>query len=104
METPTEGADTTFDQIRNDWVALTTLDETGGTMTILSYSLEMNGPPTNTWVSVVGGDENYFTDLTWLETGLQTGADYKFRVRASNTFGWGAYSDEVTIRADEVPA
>jgi hypothetical protein len=27
-----------------------------------------------------------------------------FRVRASNSFGWGEYSDSVTITADEVPA
>lgn len=35
---------------------------------------------------------------------MTTGSDYIFRVRASNEFGWGTYSDEVTIRADEVPA
>jgi hypothetical protein len=33
-----------------------------------------------------------------------TGQDYVFRIRASNIFGWGEFSNEVTIRADEVPA
>lgn len=37
-------------------------------------------------------------------TQLVTGTDYKFKVRASNLFGWGQFSDEVTIRADQVPA
>jgi hypothetical protein len=60
--------------------------------------------PSNTWVSLVGGDSNYNTQLEWTEAGLTTGQDYKFRVRASNTFGWGDYSDEVTIRADDFPA
>lgn len=32
------------------------------------------------------------------------GTDYKFRLRAKNKFGWGAWSSTVTIRADEVPA
>jgi hypothetical protein len=79
------------------------MEETGGTMTIISYSLEMQalGQP---WTPVVGGDSTYYTDLSYLQTGLTTGDDYKFRVRASNEFGWGPYSQEVSIRADEVPA
>ena len=79
------------------------MEETGGTMAIISYSLEMQAPG-QSWISIVGGDSTYNTDLSFLQTGLTTGDDYKFRVRASNEFGWGPYSAEVTIRADEVPA
>lgn len=104
MATPTEGSQTTFDSIEVLWTALTTLEETGGTLSIHSYNLEMYGEPTNVWQSVVGGDSNFYTDLFWIENGLITGTDYRFRIRASNEFGWGEYSDEVTIRADEVPA
>jgi hypothetical protein len=104
MAAPTEDPLTTFDSITVNWLALTTLQETGGTNFIISYSLEMYGAPDNQWMSIVGGDQNYYQSLTFTQNGLITGQDYKFRVRASNEFGWGEYSDEVTIRADEVPA
>jgi len=55
------------------------------------------------WVNIVGMPEAYL-GLTYTKAGLTAGTDYKFRVRASNSFGWGSFSDEVTIRADEVPA
>ncbi len=55
------------------------------------------------WVDIVGMPAVYL-GLSYTKAGLATGTDYKFRVRASNSFGWGPYSDEVTIRADEVPA
>jgi hypothetical protein len=38
-----------------------------------------------------------------LSTGVTTGDDYLFRVRAKNDFGWGAYSNEVTLTAADVP-
>jgi hypothetical protein len=50
------------------------------------------------------GGSSVSTLLVHTETGLTTGKDYMFRVRASNSFGWGEYSDSVTITADEVPA
>lgn len=59
---------------------------------------------TNTWRALVGGDSSYYTQFSWTQSGLTTGQDYQFRIRASNTFGWSEYSDIVTIRADEVPA
>ena len=49
MATPTEGSQTTFDSIEVLWTALTTLEETGGTLSIHSYNLEMYGEPTNVW-------------------------------------------------------
>ena len=45
-----------------------------------------------------------FTQLTYTKTGLVTGGDYQFRARASNSFGWGEFSEIVTIKADDVPA
>ena len=50
------------------------------------------------------GGNSAFTSLSYTKTGLVTGTDYKFKARASNLFGWGEFSDLVTIRADEVPA
>lgn len=63
----------------------------------------MYSPLTEIWSSLIGGTSAY-TLITHVESGLITGTDYKFRVRASNLFGWGEFSEEVTIRADEVPA
>jgi hypothetical protein len=102
MTTPTEGSATTFDSIETHWLEMTTLEETGGTYSIVSYHLQISAV-TDVWVDVIGGSTPYL-GLTYIESGLVTGTDYKFRVRASNSFGWGPYSDEVTIRADEVPA
>ena len=64
----------------------------------------MSGPPSNLWTSVIGGDENFNTALSYVQYGMTTGVEYKFRVRDSNIFGWSEFSYEVTIRADEVPA
>ena len=81
---------------------MTTMEETGGTFSIVSYHLQMSWL-TDTWVDVIGGSTPYL-GLTYIENSLTMGTDYKFRIRASNSFGWGPYSDEITIRADEVPA
>lgn len=103
MPAPTEGPATTYDRIQLNWHELTTTEETGATYSILSYHLQISYLP-DTWLDVVGGDANLFTQTTYTESNLVTGQDYKFRIRASNSFGWGEYSSEVTIRADEVPA
>jgi len=55
------------------------------------------------WVSIIGASSDYLL-LTYIKTGLVTGTDYKFRIRARNMHGFGPYSDVVTIRADDVPA
>jgi len=55
------------------------------------------------WVSLIGASSDYLL-LTYIKTGLVTGTDYKFRIRARNMHGFGPYSDVVTIRADDVPA
>jgi hypothetical protein len=104
MPTPTEGSGTSFDRIQVNIHEMVTLLETGGTFSILSYEIQMLEPGTTVWQSIVGGDVQLFTLLTYTKTGLITGEDYQFRSRASNSFGWGAFSDVVTIKADDVPA
>jgi hypothetical protein len=103
MRTPSEGIQTTYDRIHVDWQALESFYETGGTFSIVSYELQMSPQSDDQWQSIVGGSSAY-TLLSYVQAGLITGTDYKFRIRASNSFGWGEFSDEVTIRADEVPA
>lgn len=104
MPTPTEGSGTSFDRIQVNIHEMVTLLETGGTFSILSYEIQMLAPGSTVWESIVGGGAQLFTLLTFTQTGLITGGDYQFRARASNSFGWGEFSDVVTIRADDVPA
>jgi len=73
MRPVTENAETTFNSIKVDWQALTTFDQTGGTMSIISYSVEMNDSITNTWRALVGADTSYYTQFSWTESGLTTG-------------------------------
>lgn len=63
----------------------------------------MYSPLSESWSSLVG-DSSVYTSLTYTTSSVVTGEDYLFKVRASNLFGWGDFSDSVTIRADEVPA
>ena len=101
MLTPQKGLLSTIDKIEVYWAEMTTMEETGGTFFISSYELQMRVPSGN-WTSLVGGISSQ-TDLAYLKTGLVTGINYVFRVRASNSYGWGPYSDEATIRTDDVP-
>jgi hypothetical protein len=60
---------------------------------------------TSTWDEVVGEAISHpYTSLSFTKTGLTVGTDYKFRVRAENVHGFGDYSDEVVIRADDKPS
>jgi hypothetical protein len=99
----TQGSATTIDRIQLNWTALTTVTETGGTFSIKSYNLQMYDTVTSLWVSLVGESSN-FTLLTYTKVGLTTGVDYNFRIRASNLHGFGPFSTEIIIRADDTPA
>jgi hypothetical protein len=58
--------------------------------------------PTNVWTSLINTTTSQ--TLSYTKTNLLIGVDYRFRVRASNNFGWGLFSDELTIRTDDVPS
>jgi hypothetical protein len=76
---------------------LTTQEEIGNSA-ILSYQL--------VWDSATGSASIVASknmQLTKLLIGLTGGQDYLFKVRAQNIYGYGAYSDLVTIRASSVP-
>jgi hypothetical protein len=42
-------------------------------------------------------------ELSKILYGLTRGTDYQFKVRAQNVYGYGEFSDVVTIRASSVP-
>ena len=97
---PTEGAGTSQTQIQVEWQALTAATEDGtGSSPILSYQLM--------WDNGEGGDATLAVDdslvLSKTIIGLTQGQDYLFKVRARNVYGYGEFSDLVTIRASSVP-
>jgi len=69
-----------------------------GNSQILAYELVWNNGSGETSVFV---SENL--DTSRILSGLTQGTDYIFKVRARNIYGFGVYSDEVTIRAASVP-
>ena len=94
---PTEGPLTSHNQIEVNWLALTTPLEIGNSP-ILSYMLLWDNNSGSVDITVTDSDT-----LTSLITGLDQGNDYKFKVSARNIYGYGPFSDEVTIRASDVP-
>ena len=102
MVSPTEGTATTVDQIELDWLAMTTLVETGNTFYVSSYNLQVYDPNAADWIEVVG-ETSSFTQTTHIVTGLIMGTDYSFRLRAENVHGFGEFSDTVIVRADDKP-
>lgn len=79
MTNPTEGSATTLNQVQINWTAMSTLLQTGGTMSTLSYHLEMYNTGTSAWNELVGKTAP-FTGLTYTKTGLTVGTDYRFRI------------------------
>lgn len=76
---------------------MTTSSQTGNSA-ILGYQLLWdNGSGTTDIIAVTT------TSLSHLIEGLDESTDYKFRVVAKNVYGYGDPSDEVIIRASDVP-
>jgi hypothetical protein len=79
------------------WTTLISNQETGNSQ-ILSYNLwwDANSGTTNI---------NLYEDFTStiIVEGLVPGSGYQFKVRASNIYGYGEFSDVVTLIPDAVP-
>lgn len=102
MNTPTRSGDTYQDQIHIDWLA--PVGSLTGDSSITSYNVQWDAGTgtTNVDVTAVG---SYYTALTTSVTdGLVEGNWYKFKVRARNVYGWGEFSDEMEVRASDVPS
>ena len=60
---------------------------------------------TSLWDDKKGQEGSLDTTLTYSEGDLiVAGAVYKFRVRARNVYGFGAYSEEFSVMASTIPA
>jgi hypothetical protein len=102
MLTPTRGA-TTLTSVVVDWLALTGTDTRGSAIDSyeLSYGAGVSG---TTWTPLQGQTGAESTLLTHTLTGATPGEWYRFRVRAHNVHGWGAYSPTLDAQAAQEPA
>lgn len=89
----------TLSTITVKWTAFTEGTTGTGNSPILSYELK--------WDSGSGSVIYTLTDTLvtqYTVTGLTGGAEYKFKVRARNIYGYSSdYSDTTTIQASHVP-
>ena len=76
-----------------------------GDSEITSYSLEWDvGSGGVTWIREVGFLSNSLATTHTVTDNIIIGHEYQFRLRAKNVWGWGAYSEVVTIKAARVPS
>jgi hypothetical protein len=52
---------------------------------------------------LIGQSYNYNQTNYTISSGIVVGKSYIFMVRASNIYGWGLYSSQITIIASDVP-
>jgi len=98
---PMRGAATSASQLVVDWAALTAPNNGGSA--VFSYNLQWDNGSGTISTDLIGSASN-FTSLTHTQSaGVTAGGSYKFRYRASNKYGWGPFSDEVSILAASVP-
>jgi hypothetical protein len=85
-----------------EWDALVAPDDGGSAVT--SYSLQWD-QGSGTFSQHLTGVSSPFLSTSHTQTsGLLAGGVYRFRYRVANIHGWGPYSDEVKVRAADIPA
>lgn len=53
--------------------------------------------------TVVGYSSDYTSTSVTITTGITSGKTYLFKYRAKNIFGWGSFSNTVSITAMTIP-
>lgn len=97
-----DGTATTIAYITVNWTKLA-IPQNGMTP-VLSYNLEWDsGSSSTSWTELVGYSTDYLLDNYTVSAGIVPGGTYRFRVRARNSLGWGAYSPETAVKAATVP-
>lgn len=103
MSAPVSGPATGPTQLDVNWSSLITPVSNGGSA-ILSYNLQYdNATAAVTWTDVVGLSPASLATEVIVSSGVVSGSEYGFRVRASNIFGWGPYSLVTFIQAAREP-
>lgn len=99
---PTRGSATGPTQLEVNWSSLTTPDD--GSSAVLSYHLQYDdGTAAVTWTDVIGLTPDSLATTVIVSSGVISGTEYGFRVRARNIFGWGPYSVVTYIQAAREP-
>lgn len=102
------GALTTQTQLEVEWDDYTNQAARGGlTATIISYRIEWDsGLDGDASWTVLAGIISHHTNLEYLHDvsgTVSSGIRYRFRIAARNKYGWGDYSDVVSVLAAVVP-
>ena len=82
--------------------AMTDPTLTGGSP-IISYSLEWDSGSNGAFFTSLIGETSNNILLTYTKTLLTAGANYQFRYRVKNIFGWSPYSTAISALAATVP-
>lgn len=75
------------------------LESHNGGSEILSYNLQWDAGSGVVDVNLAGYSTAYLHSYLPVTSGVTAGALYNFRYRARNVYGWGVFSDQVTIKA-----
>jgi len=96
------GPATTESQVELVWEALVTAAETGGSP-ILSYNAQWDQGNAGPFENLVGYLSDFAATGFTVTSGISPGAEYRFRVRAKNMWGWGEYSSVLTAAPSAAP-
>ncbi len=75
------------------------LDTQNGGSAILSYNLQWDAGNGVVNVNLAGYSTVYLHSYLTVTSGVTAGGLYKFQYRVRNVYGWGEFSDQVTIKA-----
>jgi len=102
MAAPTRNAATTTGKLVVDWVPLVSPDT--GYSDITSYNLQWDkGTDGATWVNLIGFNTASLAETYTIAASLNEGDHYQLKVRANNFWGWGEFSDPLTIKTATWP-
>lgn len=103
MAPPARGAATTDSSVEVTWTTLSS--PANGDSAVTSYELEWDagGGTLAAWQPLVGASPAYLLSSYVVTAGITAGASYRFRVRARNYWGNGAYSLETSVQAATTP-
>jgi len=102
MNDPARDTSTSESQVHVSWTGLSSPNNGGSA--ILSYNLEWNGGSGSTYTSLVGYSPASTALSLLITSSITAGTTYSFRLRAQNIFGWGPYSNIVSIVAATTPS
>lgn len=109
MSAPAKGSNTNYNILHFTWTAITGSNNIGGsTASISSYHIQRNQgnntvDATDVWIDLGGLSSNDTTLTYQTGTSIVGGTTYKVRVRATNKYGFGAFSAYSTVRCARVP-